>query len=129
MITRETPRVVLGGRNGPMDTAYFRDMIDRAKRVENVKWHADVPARFLNGLCTITVGDPRMGDAYNVATPVIPEFAVFRDPENRIGIEARGWRELLVLMIKDGWINATGEVRSWLGHPMTDYARSLSPCV
>jgi hypothetical protein len=111
-----------------MDTSTFIEIVNRARRVEDIKWHADVPARLLNGLCTITVGNPDLGDARNVATPVIPEFADFVDPENRVGIRARGWRELFVLFLIDGWISPTSEVRSWLGNMMTEYARGLSPC-
>lgn len=128
MFDDESAAVLLGGKSGPMDTGHFIELVNRNKRVDNVRWQRDSKAEQISHLCTITVGDPAAGDARNVPTPSIPEFTQFIDKEARVGIVCRGWRSLLSMFILDGWLYPSGEIRQWLGDPMWDQARRFSPC-
>ena len=128
MFEAETPQVILGGKSGPMETSQLIEIVDRNKRVDGIGWRRDRTDAGLSHLCTISVGNPDLGDSRNVATPSIPEFTEFYDKANNIGIVCRGWRQLLLLFVADGWVYPSQEIERWLGAPMSAYARSLSPC-
>ena len=123
-----TPRVLLGGKSGPMDISDFIDLVDRNKRVDGINWKRGKAGNALSHLCSIHVGAIEDGEARNVPTPVIPEFTDYINKDARIGIRARGWRMLLMLFIQDGWVYPSQEMRKWLGDPMWDAARMVAPC-
>ena len=128
MFDIESQAILLGGKSGPVDISDFIDLVDRNRRVDSINWYRHTSDGNLGHLCTIAVGNPELGDARNVSTPVIPEFTEFIDRKNRVGIRGRGWRMLLSIFIHDGWIYPTNEIRKWLGDPMWEKAREAGPC-
>ena len=128
MFDIESAAVLLGGKAGPMDTGHLIELVDRNRRVDSIAWRRERNDEALSHLCTITVGDPALGDARNVPAPQVPEFTQFIDRENRVGIHCRGWRSLLTIFIMDGWIYPSQEIRKWLGDPMWTSAREVSTC-
>lgn len=128
MFDTTTPRVLLGGKSGPMDITDFIDLVDRNKRRDDLNWKRGYAGNALSHLCSLHAGPIEAGDARNVPTPQVPEFTDFIDKRNNLGIRARGWRALLMLFIVDGWIYPSQEIRKWLGDPMWDQARLVSTC-
>ncbi len=126
MFDLTTPAVLLGGKSGPIDISDFIDLVDRSRRANSISWKRGASGNVLSHLCSCHIGGPEDGEVRNVSTPTIPEFTEFLDRENRMGIRARGWRQLLMLFVADGWVYPTQEIRKWLGDPMWDVARLSS---
>lgn len=126
MFDTSVPRVILGGKSGPMSTGQFADIVRRNQRVEDLHFRYNSrKGDALEHLCTVFWGNPNDGEARNVPRPVVPEFS---DTKENGWVVCRGWRALFTLLVQDGWIYPSGEIRKWLGDPMWIHARSASPC-
>lgn len=127
------------GKSGPMPISEFQDLIHRNAYKPNIRWISSrwgarngapdgtctmlvgawLPVRNTNERVFQTVHRDHVG-AYNVPTPVVPEFTDV-DPESQ-EILARGWRGLLPWLIADRVIRPSPEIETWLGHREFDSA-------
>lgn len=76
-------------------------------------------------ICTMVVGDSADGNARNIPTPQIPEYTVDRDDGE---ILHRGWKDLIVMMIRDRTLRPSRELEKILGKDLFDRARKGLGC-
>ena len=102
-------------RRGEMNFEEFEDIVFRNMSFPNVRfilsrWGARQGAPRHN--VAIVMGNSDLGDAYNVPVPVIPEHTITH-PDRPV-IVARGWRELFRMLVDDGTVVESEEIRALL---------------
>lgn len=122
-------RNVLYGASGPMPISTFEEIVARHQYrpdVRFVQFGWGLRRGAPTGTCTLVVGSMDDGNARNIPCPEIPEFSSVDEKTQRIA--ARGWRDLLKILMSDRVIRPDESLRQWLGNRDFDEAKGNLGC-